>query len=247
MQVAVALLSELVKSFDNVDRSIAVEMLKKAYQAHKLQPIRGKAQPPDIYDKEMATLYIIGKYGLKLDQEYPELFEKVFYVEEALECTLNSVLEGKLKEAREKLKELSPSGTIDSNIIARLLRMPLTKLTLGFLSEEEFKNVLYKVLEAFPEEERTVMNYAKFFVGLKLAELIFKGEVRSREEKEALKKALAIRIGFSKSVPSDEYVKAIAKSVFSVSDKVLEKLLYSRTGDKTDEKVKQEREGVSGS
>lgn len=228
VQAAVAILSELVKNIDEVDRAKAVELLKKVYQEKKISPIRGRAQPVDIFDKELATLYVVGKYGLKLDQESPELFEKVFYVEQTLEEALKDILESRLEEAREKIKRVSPTGTIDSNMVARLLRIPLTMLILGFISEEEFKNILHSVKVALSEEERTVTNYARFFIGFKLAEAIYKGEVKSREEKEALKKALAIRIGFPKSTPSDDYVEAIATSVFNINRKILEKVLSPR-------------------
>lgn len=225
IQVAVSLLGELVKAADRIKRGDAVEILKKAYQSEKIQPIRGKAVPEDIYDKEMATLYVVGKHGLKLDQEYPELFDNIFYIEGILERALHSILEDRFEVAREELAKMSPSGTIESNTVARLLRLPLTMLLLGFLSEEDFKNILHKILKVSPEEEKTVRNYAKFFIGLLLTEAIYRGEVRNRDEKEAFKKALAIRINFLKSTPSDEYVRAIAKSVYDLNDKVLEKIL----------------------
>jgi hypothetical protein len=231
IQAAVAILSELVKNVDEVDRAKAVELLKKVYQERRISPIRGKAQPADIFDKELATLYVVGKYGLNLDQESPELFEKVFYVEQTLEEALKDMLESRFEEAREKIKRVSPTGTIDSNMVARLLRIPLTMLILGFMSEEEFRNILHSVKAAISEEERTVTNYARFFIGFKLAEAIYKGEVRSREEKEALKKALAIRVGFPKSTPSDDYVEAIATSVFNIDRKVLDKVLSPKRGE----------------
>ncbi|MEM4718271.1 MAG: DUF2192 domain-containing protein, partial [Desulfurococcaceae archaeon] len=74
IQVAIAILSELVKSINQIDRSKAIEILKETYASRRLQPIKGKTTPQDIYDKEMSTLYVIGKYGLRLDSEYPELF-----------------------------------------------------------------------------------------------------------------------------------------------------------------------------
>ncbi|MEM4005526.1 MAG: DUF2192 domain-containing protein, partial [Desulfurococcaceae archaeon] len=58
IQVAVSLLGEFTKFVEEIDRVKAVEILKKTYQEKKLQPIRGKAEPPDLYDKEMATLYV---------------------------------------------------------------------------------------------------------------------------------------------------------------------------------------------
>lgn len=225
IQVAVELLSELAKQVDTISRSQAVELLRTSYQQFKIKPIKGKSTPPDIYDKELATLYVVGKYGLKLDAEMPELFDKVFYIEKALEEAVNHVLSGKYEEARELLKKVSSTGVVDSNIVARMLRIPLVKYILGFETEEYFGKVLKKTLEAFPEEEKTVKNYAKFYVSLKLAEMIYRGEIKTREEKEAYKKALAIRIGFPTSTPSDEYVRVVAKDVFAISDSMLNKVI----------------------
>jgi len=244
IQAAVTILSELTKQLDSIDRAKAVSVLKSMYESRKIQPIRGKSQPPDLYDKEMATLYVIGKYGLKLDQDYPELFSKIFYIEEALEEALNDIMSSNLEVAREKLKKISSSGVVDSNTIARLLRLPLTKLMFGFLGEDEFKNILHKVLEAFPEEEKTVRNYARFFIAFKLAEAIYKGEVKTREEKEALKKAIAIRIGFPKSTPSDDYIAAIAKQVFNVNEKTLEKILGSKKTTSEGQEREEKREFI---
>ncbi len=225
IQVAVSILSELSKRTGELTRPYVVEFLRKTYERQGLQPIRGKALPQDIYDKEMATIYVVGKHGLNLHEEYPELFEKVFYLEESYEKAVENVLKGDFETARKILKEVSSTGVIDSNTVARMLRIPLTKLVLGFAKEEEFATILRKTMEAFPEEEATVLKYARFYVAFKLAEMIFRGEVKSREYKEALKKALAIRIGFSKATPSDDYVKAIAESVFELSDQDLKDIL----------------------
>lgn len=230
IQVAVELLSEFTKYIDTLDRAKAVEELKRAYNEKRLKPIKGKATPPDIHDKEMATLYVVAKYGLRLDTDFPDLIEKVFYVEKVLDDALQSLYEGAYGRVREKLKSVSPTGTVDSNIVARMLRIPLTKYVLGFASEEEMKDALVKSLEALPEEEKTVRNYARFFIALKLAEMIYKGEVKTREEKEAFKKALAIRIGFPRSTPGDDYIREVAKSVFEISDNVLEKILTKPQG-----------------
>uniref|UniRef100_A0A7C2FNB6 DUF2192 domain-containing protein n=1 Tax=Thermosphaera aggregans TaxID=54254 RepID=A0A7C2FNB6_9CREN len=235
IQIAVSILSELTKKTGELSRPHVVEILRKTYEKQGLQPIRGKALPQDIYDKEMATIYVVGKHGLNLHEEYPELFEKIFYLEESYEKAVESVLKGDFETARNILKEVSSTGVIDSNTVARMLRIPLTKLVLGFSKEEEFANILRKTIEAFPEEEATVLKYVKFYVAFKLAEMIFRGEVKSREYKEALKKALAIRIGFPRATPSDDYVKAIAESVFELKEQDLKDVLKkpSEVGDTT--------------
>ncbi|MCY0868188.1 MAG: DUF2192 domain-containing protein [Desulfurococcus sp.] len=225
IQVAISILSEAVKKPGELNRSELVELLRRAYEKAGLNPIRGTALPPDIYDKELTTLYVISKYGLGVLNDYPSLSTKVFYIEETLEEALNLILQNRFDEAREKIKSISPSGVIDSNMIARLLRIPMTKLVLGFIGEDEFSRILHKALETFPEDEKTIRNYARFFVGFKVAEAIYKGEVKSREYKEALKRALALRIGFPKATPSDAYIKAIAEAVFNMREEELGKIL----------------------
>lgn len=225
IQVAVSILSEVAKRVNELDRGALVDYLRKTYEKTGLSPIRGKTLPPDIYDKELTTLYVIGKYGLGLAQDYPYMFSKIFYVEENLDMALDLILQGDIGGAREKIKSVSPTGVVDGNMIARLLRIPLTKFILGFISEDEFTRILHAVYNAFPEEEKTVKSYVKFFIGLKLAEAIYRGEIRSREYKEAFKRALAIRIGFPKTTPSDEYVKAVAEAVFNMSKKELSRVL----------------------
>lgn len=225
IQVAVRLLSEFIRRLEELNRSSAVEILKKIYSEQRLQPIRGKTTPPDLYDKEMATLYVVSKYGLRLNEEHPELHSKIFYIEEALESIVEDIVNDRVNEAREKLRALSPTGVIDSNIVARLLRIPLTKLILGFTREEDFKEILQRVIKAIPEEEKTVINYVKFYISLKLSEAIYRGEVKSREVKEAYKKALAIRLGFPKATPSDSYIWEVARAVFNISEKKIGDIL----------------------
>lgn len=245
LQIAVSLLSELTKSPQPPSRQEVVDMLRKAYEKSRLQPIRGTAIPPDIYDKEMSTLYVVGKYGLLLHEEYPKLFAEVFYKEEAYEKALELITNGNYEEARKLLKESSASGYIDSNTVARMLRIPLTKLVLGFMKEEEFAKILHDVSAAIPEERKTVENYARFFIAFKIAEGIYRGEIKNREYKEALKKALAIRLGFPRSVPSDSYIEAIAESVFGISPEVLGKVLKVKEEAKEGEGASEQGRGPS--
>jgi hypothetical protein len=71
IQVAVSILSELSKKAGELTRPQVVEILRRTYEKQGLQPIRGKALPQDIYDKELATVYVVGKHGLNLHEEYP--------------------------------------------------------------------------------------------------------------------------------------------------------------------------------
>ncbi len=225
IQIIVNLLGDILRRGEELSRKDAVEILRKTYEKKRLTPLKGKATPPDIYDKEMASLYVVGKYGLGLHEEYPGLFSKIFYLEEIYEEVIDKILNGDYESARNLLRGASPSGVIDSNTVARMLRTAFTKTVLGFVDEEEFARILKKTAEAFPEEERTVRNYVRFYIAYRMAEAIYRGEVRNKTYKEALKRALALRLGFPKSTPSDEYISVIAREVFNVPDKILEKTL----------------------
>lgn len=225
IQVLVNLLGEIIRKQDALTRKDVVDLLRKTYEKHRIKPLKGKATPPDLYDKELASLYVVGKYGLGIDEEYPELFDKIFYLEKGYEEVINKILAGQYEEARLILKETSPTGVIDSNTVARMLRTAFTKLLLGFLDEETFAKILRKTSEAIPEEERTVKNYVRFYIAYKVAEGIYRGEIRNKVFKEAFKRAMALRLGFPKTIPSDEYVAIISKEVFSIPDKILSRTL----------------------
>ncbi len=224
LQLAVDILGEIVLIRD-IDRNKLIEILKSKYARAKTQPIRGKALPPDIYDKELTTLYVVGKYGLGIDIDYPELFKTLFEKEMMFDKAIQHLQQGEYEEARKMLITISPARVIDSNTLARMLRVAFTKTILGFMDEEEFKEILHKAKEAFPEEERTVHNFVRFYIAFRLAEQIYRGEIRDKITKEAYKQALAYKLGFPKTMPNDQYIYNIAANVFKVSKKILDKIL----------------------
>ncbi len=234
IQIIVDLLGEIVRHGNVTTREELRELVKQTYEKYGIVPIKGKASPPDLYDKEIASLYVIAKYGLALDDEYPSLFSNLFYTEEKYEEAIKKILEDKYEEARKLLLEASSQDQIDSNTVARMLRVAFTKLLFGFITEEEFAEILRKTAEAIPEEERTVRNFVRFYIAFKVAEMISKGEIRNKGFKEASKKAIGLRLGFPRIAPRDDYIEAIAKEVFMVPDKILEKILVVNRGEKND-------------
>jgi len=230
VKLAVYLLSKFIHNIENIGRADAVEMLRREYERHGLKPIMGKSVPSDIYDKEMATIYVIAKYGLNIDRDYPEVLKKIFYIEEALEEALSSLMSGDKEKAKSILKGVSPTNVVDSNTVARMLRLPLVKFVLGFMSEEEVAKVFKAVSDNMSEEEKTIKSYVRFFIALRIAEGIKKGEIRNRTFKEAFKRALAIRLGFPKSTPSDDYIAVIAENVFGVPKERLREVLSLEEG-----------------
>ena len=217
VEAAIELLGEALEQ--NWSREKIKEEMKKLYEKEQISPLRGLALPPDILDKEMATLYVIGKYGMGLTEE--ELGE-AFDFEKRLEEAAKIILEGK-EDARDKVRELV--GPIDSNTLARIFRIFFTATVLGFINEDEFIKLIKNALKLFPDMEKTIRKYARFYVAFRTAEAIAKGEIRNRLEKEAFKQSLALRLGLEKIIPDDNYVYIIAREVFKVPESALRKIL----------------------
>ncbi len=209
------------------DRERATSILEDTYRKRAIQPLRGKAWPSDIWDKEMATLYVIAKYALMLNEENPELFHKLFNYEETLEEAANTILEKSPEDAR-KIVLFLLGGQIDDNTIARLLRVLTTKVVTGFEDEDKLIKLLQLLPKVFPEQERTVRKYARFYIALRVAQSIAMREIRSRIAKEAFKQALAARIGLPRIMPDDEYIAFIATNVFEVPRKKLSRILGAK-------------------
>ncbi|NPA85043.1 MAG: DUF2192 domain-containing protein [Crenarchaeota archaeon] len=206
------------------DRERVKREIYKRYSEEGISPFRGIALPPDILDKEMATIYVISKYGLGLDEDLGEVIE----FERKLESAAKALLE-KGKEARDEVLELL--GPVDSNVLSRIFRIIFTAVVLGFRPEEDLIKLLHKALEAFPEMDKTIRKYARFYIAFRVAEAIAKGDVKSRVEKEAMKQSLALRINLPKIIPDDNYIYIIAREVFKVPEERLRRILKVKEGE----------------
>ncbi|BEP17079.1 hypothetical protein PYJP_04310 [Pyrofollis japonicus] len=241
INAAMEVLSQILQK-KVADRETATKILEETYRKKALQPLRGKAWPPDIWDKEMATLYVIGKYALMLNEENPDLFHKLFNYEETLEEAAITILLRPPEEARKFVLFLL-GGHVDDNTIARMLRVVTTKVIMGFEEEDKLIELLQKIPEVLPEQERTVRKYARFYIALRLAQAIASKEIRSRIAKEAFKQALAARIGLQKIMPDDEYIAFIATNVFEVPRKNLLRIL----GGKEEKNKRNKKRSAAGS
>ncbi|MEM3228961.1 MAG: DUF2192 domain-containing protein [Fervidicoccaceae archaeon] len=225
ISVAIDILSEISEKMI-ADRDKVIKLLKEKYEEYRISPFRGIAQPEDLYDKEMATLYVVGKYGMGLDEDYPEIFERVFEKEKKYEAFINAIIpEQGNGDSRARLLEKLGSSELSSNDVARILRIVFTKVIFGFAQDDELLNLMNKIEKFFPENAKDVRNFKRFFIGFKLAEMIATGEIRSRVEKEAMKQALVLKLGSGKTAPDDKYVSVIARKVFKVPGEKIEKLL----------------------
>jgi len=214
-------------------REELISLLKDVYLRRRIEPLRGLSRPSDIYEKELASLFFVGKYGLGLSEDYKDVFYDALGFETKVEEAVNKVIEmDNVDEAKKVIKEVAGvdnESSIDGNTLARILRIPFTGVILGFWPEEKFIKIISVINKAFPELENTIRKYVKFYIAFRTAEAIAKGEIRSPKVKEAFKRALSVKLGFPKNVPGDHYVFTIAREVFNVREKILQKVLPKAT------------------
>ncbi len=219
--------NEIVSEWESgrdVTRERVVAKLREAYAREKLSPLRGASLPEDIYDKEMASLYVVGKYGMGLEEVYPQLFDRLFPDEIKYEKAIAALLTEEPEVARVKVQALL--GRLDDNVIARMLRLKFTEVYFGFSSEESLVNLIRALVRAFPEKERIAVKYARFYIAFKIASAIYRGEVRDRITKEAMKQATALSFnGMQGVLPDDNYISKIASEVFRVRQSRLRGIL----------------------
>lgn len=223
VQVLTAAWSEImVKNLRT--RKEVVEVLKGLYEKFKVEPIRGASNPPDLYDKDMASLYAVGKWGLGLDKELPEdLFNAIFPDEIAMDKMLAA-----LREADSRDALCSKVGTlcekVNDSFIARFLRFVFTLYYFGFTDRKVLLEVLKKVYNFFPELQETVRRFAKFVVAYEVCLKMASGSVKSRLKLDLARNLAALEIGVPKAVPSFKYMVEVCKHFFKLPTKLVESL-----------------------
>lgn len=208
------------------DRRELVRYLQETYEENDLEPIRGKTKI-DIYDKELATVYLVGKYGLGLEEELDK-YSDFFPIERKSDEVLGRVLRG--EPPRKVVEEVF--GSPDENMVFRVLRLAMTAVILDFMSEDDFVKVLLSFERDFPELEKNIQGFKRFYIAFRLAEEIAAGKVRNRIEKETLKHAMCIRLNAEKAAPPDWFVREIAVEALKIPEhKVNSVLSFSERED----------------
>jgi len=229
LSTLIDLWNEVITLWDSgkkISRDRLVDMLRESYKREGLSPLRGASLPKDIYEKELISMYVVGKYGMGLENQYPELFDSLFPDIVRYEEAIRVLLTNSPEEARDKIKLLL--GNMDDNTIARMFRVKLTEAYFGFAEHRVVLNLIKALSKAFPEKEKITVKYTRFYIAFRVAEAIASGEVRDRISKEALKQALALDIGIEKGIiPDDRYIEKIASEVFRVPKRILNTVLSS--------------------
>lgn len=196
-----------------LSREDAVNLLKKIFEELNLEPIRGASKPPDIYEKELISLYIIAKYGLNILGDYPELV-KLFYKEILLEEAINTLMNDPPEIARSKIEKLLPY--LDESTLSKILRFGFTLTYLDFKDKKFMINLIKNCYSVFPDKSDIIRRFTKFFIAASVADEILKGRIKDSLNKEIEKHALSAEIGIPKATPNDEYLAKVSLALYDI-------------------------------
>jgi hypothetical protein len=218
----------IARSSERLTREEVIEILRKRYERDGVEPVRGAANPSDIYERDLIALYIVGVEGLGIAPELPkhvlEIFEQERKYVEAAEIILREDNDG----LRDKLIQLFGSP-LDSSTISKIFRVELLRYYYGFKDRDDMPKIIEAISKSFPEEEKTSKRLSKFYIAVKVAEAIIRGEVRDWATKEALKQAIAVKLGSPRALPDDNYISKIIQTVFGVKASKYSKILRIET------------------
>lgn len=226
---AVNVWSEVLRS-NIFKREDVISIIKSVYEGMNVEPIRGVSSPPDIFDKEMITIYIIGKWGLGLDREIPiEIISSVFNKEILIEKLYNNVLQSSNRdEMCKSIDEVCKS--IDETFVARVLRFAFTLYYFGYTDYTNIISFIKKLYTLLPEFQETIRRFVKFVIAYEVGARISSGKIRNDIELNMAKNIIALDIGIPKTLPSTNYIIEVSKHFFTIQENILKSLKTSATG-----------------
>ncbi|ARM75737.1 DUF2192 domain-containing protein [Acidianus manzaensis] len=208
---------KILDNWKSLNREQLIELIKFIYEQNGIKPFRG-FKSSNLYEKELITVYVIGKEGLGLYTDYKDVFDHLFNTEEKYD-EISSLITNFPEKAFEKANG-------DKDILARALRLLFIEVILSFADESKLSMALRKLDSSNNDAiKHTAKSFARFYTAFKLAEGIAEGIIRDKVNYIAMKKAISINIGIDYPLPKANYVALISQEVFNVKPKVIKKIL----------------------
>ncbi|MEM3210044.1 MAG: DUF2192 domain-containing protein, partial [Saccharolobus sp.] len=76
--------SLITQNWESISRDDLIEIVKNTYLQQNIKPFRG-FNANNLYEKELISVYVIGKHGLGLFEENKDIFNKLFNKEQEYE------------------------------------------------------------------------------------------------------------------------------------------------------------------
>jgi len=207
-------------------RSALVAELQALYREKGIEPFRGLSRE-GVYDKEIATVYLVGVYGAAVLS--PGEYDNIFYIEnkamEAIEI-IKSVTEVVSPDVKEMLMKKTEEikGKSAEEKVFRVLRVVFTGAILGYYPEILMVKSIKTYEMVYPNLSERLVNYAAFYSAYKIAEEIALGKIRNPDDLKIQKYTYCLKLGFQKCKPSDKLIAEVAGSIYKVNKTLLAKL-----------------------
>ncbi len=229
VNVAVELWDKVLRG-EVVSRGELVNLLAKYYEEHDIEPFRGLTKI-DIYDKELATVYVVGVYGMGLvtmhdvEEEYGSLFKVELTSDKAYGVIRNYNGDESRTALRNLIEDNQALGDSLEERVFRVYRLVYTGAVLGFIPEDDIAKTYKVFYDVFEPLRQRLVNYVKFYIATKVAEGIALGRFASQNEVRIEKYAYCVRLGLEKCAPTNRLIHEIALSVYKVPANVVNRLV----------------------
>ncbi len=228
IQVAIDLWDRILRG-KITTRAQLEEQLYVEYKRRGIEPFRGFSKVR-IYDKEIATVFVVGKYGLGLDNDIIESTKQIFTVEYRCDkaYTLLKNRNFSLNESdRAAVRELLDRPELGINLedrVFRFMRYVFTGTILQLFPEEHFVFSYRAAQEVFPELRDILIRYVKFYVAFKIAEGIVLGRITNPIERKIFKYAYCVKLDVPRCAPSDNLIREVTMRVYKAPRNIINKL-----------------------
>jgi len=227
IEAAVELLNEVLGGSIRSRSELVAKLIEK-YSERGIEPLRGLSKDR-IFDKELATLHVIGKYGLAILDS--SSFDEIFFIENRcsrLADVIASAGEGEeqrlVEEFRRAVSELK--GELEERVF-RCLRYIFTAVVLGLMGEPVLAKAIRAAMVAYPQLRDRLTRFASFYAAYRIAEMIAMGLIRRPEQKKIHKYSYCLRMGLQNCAPSDRLIIEVARAVYKVDEKLLARVFAS--------------------
>jgi len=233
IQVAIDLWDRILRGRITT-RAQLEEQLYVEYKKRGIEPFRGFSKVR-IYDKEIATVFIVGKYGLGLDNDIIESTKHIFTVEYRCDKAYTLLKNRNFnvsEEERATVRDLIDRPELGVNLedrAFRFMRYVFTGTLLQLFPEEHFALTYRAAQEIFPELRDILIRYVKFYVAFKIAEGIVLGKITNPIERKIYKYAYCVKLDIPRCAPSDKLIREVTVKVYKAPRNIVNKLFADLT------------------